>query len=90
MMSNQPENEKQQAETVSAEALREYLLTEIEASKQAVAELSDEQLEESVRGARKRHHDSQVSNNSTVSLLTSGVLRGIGLGIFFKQPQDKD
>jgi len=50
-MSNQPENENQQAETVSAEELREYLLTELETSKQAIAELSDEQLEEIAGGA---------------------------------------
>ncbi len=50
-MSNQPENENQQTETITAEEMREYMLAEIEASKQAVAELSDEQLEEIVGGA---------------------------------------
>src|SRR5689334_17575806 len=50
-MSNQPENENQQAETITTEELREFLLTEIEASKQAIAELSDEQLEEVAGGA---------------------------------------
>ncbi len=85
-MSNQPENENQQAETVSAEELRECLLTELEASKQAVAELSDEQLE-AVAGGRKHHDNPQ---NSTTAILTSGVMRGAGLGIFRHSQQQKD
>lgn len=47
-MSNQPENENQQ--TVTPEEVREYLLAELEASKQTIAELSDEQLEEVAGG----------------------------------------
>ncbi len=49
-MSNQPEDEIQQSETMAAQALREYLLEELEASKQALAELSDEELEEVAGG----------------------------------------
>jgi hypothetical protein len=50
-MSNQPENEMQQSETITPQELREALLSELEASKQAIAELSDEQLEEIAGGA---------------------------------------
>jgi hypothetical protein len=47
---DQPENEKQQSETVTSRGLREFLLDELDASKQMIAELSDEQLEEIVGG----------------------------------------
>lgn len=47
-MSDQPENEKQQSET--SQELREVLLAELDASKQVIAELSEEQLEEIVGG----------------------------------------
>jgi hypothetical protein len=50
-MSNQPENEMQQSETITPQELREALLSELEASKQAIAELNDEQLEEIAGGA---------------------------------------
>ena len=42
-MSNQPENEKQQ--TLTSEEVRQHMLSEIEVSKQEIAELSDEELE---------------------------------------------
>jgi hypothetical protein len=51
-MSNQSENENQQSETVTPEEVRQYLLAEIEAGKQAITELSDEQLEEVAGGGR--------------------------------------
>jgi hypothetical protein len=51
-MSNQPENENQQSQTVTPQELREFLLAELEASKQAIAELSDEQMEIIAGGAR--------------------------------------
>jgi hypothetical protein len=44
-MSNQPENE-----TLTPQEVRQTLLSEIEASQQAIAELSDEQLEEIAGG----------------------------------------
>ena len=53
-MSNQAENEKQQPETVAPEEVRQFILAEIEASKQAIAELSDEELEEVAGGAWQR------------------------------------
>jgi hypothetical protein len=43
-MFNQPENENQQS--VTPEEVRQSLLAELDASKQAIEELSDEQLEE--------------------------------------------
>lgn len=42
-MSNQPENEMQQTQT--PEEMRQILLAQVEASKQAIDELSDEDLE---------------------------------------------
>ena len=50
-MSNQPENEHQQYETVTPEEVRQSLLAELEAGKQAIDELSDEQLEEVAGGS---------------------------------------
>jgi hypothetical protein len=45
-MSNQPENEKQQPETMTVQEIRESILIELEASKQTIAELSDEELKQ--------------------------------------------
>jgi hypothetical protein len=50
-MSNQAEPDQQQPETVTSQEVREYLLAELEASQQAISELSDEQLEEVAGGA---------------------------------------
>ena len=47
-MSNQPEHENQQ--NLTPEEVRQSLLAEIDATKQAIAELSNEQLEEVVGG----------------------------------------
>lgn len=44
-MSNQLENEKQQFQTVPMQEVRQSLLAELDASRQAIEELSDEQLE---------------------------------------------
>jgi hypothetical protein len=49
IMSNQPENEQQ---SMTAEEVRQYILAELEAGKKAIAELSDEQLEEVAGGGR--------------------------------------
>ena len=48
-MSNQPENENQQ--TITTEEVRQYLLDELDASQQAVVELSEEELETISGGA---------------------------------------
>ena len=47
-MSNQAENENQQ--TVTPEEVRQYMLAELDASKETIAELSDEELEEVAGG----------------------------------------
>ncbi len=47
-MSNQPEQENQQ--TATPQEMRQALLAELEAGEQAIAELSDEQLEEVAGG----------------------------------------
>src|SRR5690242_18428206 len=43
-MSNQADHENQQVETLTPEEVRQYLLAELEASQQVLAELSDEEL----------------------------------------------
>jgi hypothetical protein len=48
-MSNQPENE--QTEIMTPEEVRQYVLAEIDATKQVIAELSEEELEEVAGGA---------------------------------------
>jgi hypothetical protein len=58
-MSNQPENENQQSQTVTPQELREFLLAELEASKQAIAELSDEQME-IITGGALHHEEAQM------------------------------
>jgi hypothetical protein len=50
IMSNLPENENQQSEAETSEELSEFLLAELDASKQVIARLSDAQLEEAVGG----------------------------------------
>jgi hypothetical protein len=49
-MSNQPEHDNQQPETITSEEMRQSILAELEASKQEIAELSDEQLVEIAGG----------------------------------------
>lgn len=44
-MSNQPEHNNQQSETLTTEEVRQALLAELEASKRTIDELSDHQLE---------------------------------------------
>jgi hypothetical protein len=52
-MLNQPKNEKlQQPEPSTPEGLRQFLLAELEASKQTIEALNDKQLEEVVGGVR--------------------------------------
>jgi hypothetical protein len=45
-MSNLSENEMTQPETVTPQEIREYILTNLEDTKQVIATLSDEELEE--------------------------------------------
>jgi hypothetical protein len=49
-MSNQPENENQQIEIVNSEEVRQSILAEIDATRQAIAELSEEELAEVAGG----------------------------------------
>ena len=44
-MTNQPEHENQQPETVTPEEVRQAILAELEATRQAITELSDEEIE---------------------------------------------
>ena len=80
-MSNQPEHENQQPEMVSTEEVREYLLTELEASKQAIAELNDEQLEQ-IAGGVLPHPAKQVAAVAGLTVATGGVLTAMGYGIY--------
>lgn len=57
-MANQPEQENQQSETVTSQDLRQFILTELEARKQLVAEISDEQLTEIVGGTIGKVYES--------------------------------
>jgi hypothetical protein len=50
MMSDQPENAMEPAETRVSEGVRQYILARLDASKQTIAELSDEELHEVAGG----------------------------------------
>ncbi len=65
-MSNQPENN-----AITSQELRQALLSELEAGRQALAELSDEQLEEIAGGGFK---DGMANVNW---LRTKGQISGI-------------
>jgi hypothetical protein len=71
-MSNQPQYENQQPETVTPEELRQSILAELEASKQEHVDLSDEQLMEIAGGTLS---DDVIRT----SVLTGG---GAALGAF--------
>jgi bacteriocin-like protein len=49
-MSNQPRREIQPPETVTPQEVRQFLLADLEAYKQAITELNDEELEEITGG----------------------------------------
>ena len=49
-MSDQIENEMQQTQTVTPEEVRQQLMAEIEATRQTITELNDEELEEVAGG----------------------------------------
>lgn len=70
-MSNQPENEKQQLETVTPQEIRQSILIEIDAYQQAIAELSDEELEAIAGGQYQRRGQSSsvgIAQFMTVNL----------------------
>lgn len=54
-MSNQPDQEMQSSETLTSEEVRQSILAELEASKQELAEISDEQLMEITGGSFFSH-----------------------------------
>ena len=56
-MSNQPEHDNQQPETLTSEELRQYILAELEAGKQEIAELSDDQLVEIAGAGKYQYQD---------------------------------
>jgi hypothetical protein len=87
MMSNQPEYENQQSETVTPEEVRQFLLAEIEANKQAIAELSDEQIEEVAGGFGRSHSfgGGHYGQESGMMVPGTGVRSGSGTGAMFKQ-----
>lgn len=74
-MSNQVDQEKLQAETLPSEEVRQFLLTELEAKKQELVELSEEQLAEIAGGLGAE--DKQVIK-SLVCTLCGGVGAAVG------------
>ncbi len=92
-MSNQPEYEEQQPQTATPEEVRQILLAELEASKQAIQELNEEQLGEiagggwihdaasGVRATYNVARDAGVGHLGSVQYaLSQGVPNGIMLG----------
>ena len=86
-MSNQPENTNQQPETVTPEEVRQSLLAELQASKQVIAELSDEQLE-TIAGAGSRwdgvkalYQISRKGGDSPLSSAITAVSKGPKFGM---------
>src|SRR5690349_10012800 len=70
-MSNQAEHEQPQPETVTPEEVRQFILTEIEASKQAIAELSNEELEVITGGTAWQRFGSFVKNGGAKTVWTT-------------------
>ena len=93
-MSNQPELENQQFETLTPEEVRQALLAEIEATRQAIAELSDEQIEEitggglrgavvgAVQGAKLFSKEAKMEGAGIGSQLAQGAKGAFGLAKF--------
>ena len=73
-MSHQPQHENQQPETRTPEELRQFILTELEASKQEIVDLSDEQLMEIAGGF--------LPNDNTITRATVLTGGGAALGAF--------
>jgi hypothetical protein len=88
-MSNQPENEMQQ--TLTPEEVRQYALAEIEASKQAIADLSDEELEEiagaagSLSGMRAVYNTARSDGNGILTSAKFAWKSGRSLGSLYKE-----
>ncbi len=87
-MSNQPENEKQQVETIAPEEVRQFLLAELEASKQALVELSNEQLGE-IAGGYLPTREQVYNKIVTAACCAVGAMSGYGAGYFLGHGSDK-
>ena len=95
-MSNQPENENQQ--TVTPEEVREALLAELDASKQEIEALNDEELE-SITGAgagwegvKLMYGINRRDGHGMLKSAIGAVMYGPGVGKSFKNAigiQDK-
>jgi hypothetical protein len=75
-MSNQPENENQQVETLTPEEVRQALLAELSSTQQEIAELSDEELVEISSGAGEdkwRHLKMSAIMGSVITATSAGV-----------------
>ena len=83
-MSNQPENENQQPETFTPEEVRQSILAEIEATQQAITELSDEQLEEVAGGMFGRGGGARPASSGGM-IPGTGMHSGGGSGSMLKQ-----
>jgi hypothetical protein len=74
-MSNQPDQKMQPSETLTSEEVRQSILAELEASKQEVAEISDEQLME-ITGGRFFSHALNIGTSvccTPMDAIGSGV-----------------
>ena len=74
-MSNQPEHENQQPKSVTPEEVRQSILAELEASKQAITELSDEQLEEVAGGEFYGMFKETNSNVGSQEMFNHGLIK---------------
>ena len=75
-MSNQPENE--QTTIVTPEEVRQSLIAEIDATKQAITELSEEELEEVAGGAWQRIGSFIRNGGARTAWTTMGEALGKG------------
>jgi hypothetical protein len=91
-MPNQADQEKQQAETISSEEVRQFLLSELEARKQNIVELSNEQLSEIAGGfLPTREQAARSLYNGTISLMCCGMgaVAGYTAGKVFSHGNEK-
>lgn len=79
-MLKQPNQENQPLETLTSEELRQSILTELEARKQELVELSNEQLVEIAGGILPtRDQIGRALYNSTVTVMCCGVGGALGV-----------
>jgi glucokinase len=76
-MLNQSEHENQQS--LNAQELRQSLLAEFEASKQAIIELSDEQLEEVAGGRGAWRHSGRFEKAKDAAVIGGGAAFLLGV-----------